>query len=114
MTYDGLTPGTTYYVAVGAASGTTGSVFTLCIQNLLAGGCAYTQPAGGFDLCSTFKSTYRGTSSNGVSYTYNFAGVGGGATGISSLSGTNLINLSSSVHWFGVWGGFVGAGWGLT
>ena len=97
LNYDGLIPGTTYYVAVAAASGTTGSAFTLCIQNLLAGGCAYTQPAGGFDLCSTFKSTFRGTSSNGVSYTYNFAGVGGGATGTSSLAGTNLINLSSSV-----------------
>jgi hypothetical protein len=97
LNYSGLTPGNTYYVAVAAASGTTGSAFTLCIQNLLAGGCAYTQPAGGFDLCSTFKSTYRGAASNGVSYTYNFAGVGGGASGTFSIPGTNLINLSSSV-----------------
>jgi hypothetical protein len=52
---------------------------------------------GGYNLCNTFKSTYRGSSSQGVSYTFNFAGVGGGASGTSNISGTNLVTLSNPV-----------------
>jgi hypothetical protein len=96
LNYSNLTPGTTYYVSVGAASGSTGGAFTLCIQHLMPGGCAYTQPAAGFNVCSAFKSIYRGSPSQGVTYAFNFTGVGGGATGTTSLSGTNgLITLSN-------------------
>jgi len=97
LNYSSLTPGTTYYVSVGAASGSTGGAFTLCIQHLMPGGCAYAQPASGFNLCSAFKSIFRGSPSQGVTYAFNFAGVGGGATGTTSVSGTNgLITLSNS------------------
>lgn len=97
LNYSNLTPGTTYYVSVGAASGSTGGAFTLCIQHLMPGACAYTQPAAGFNLCSAFKSIYRGSPSQGVTYAFNFTGVGGGATGTTSLSGTNgLITLSNT------------------
>jgi hypothetical protein len=97
LNYSGLTPGTTYYVSAGAASGSTGGAFTLCIQHLMPGGCAYTQPVAGFNLCSSFKSIFRGSPSQGVTYAFNFAGVGGGATGTTTLSGTNgLITLSNS------------------
>lgn len=97
LNYSGLTPGVTYYVSVGAASGSTGGAFTLCIQHLMAGACAYAQPAAGFNLCSSFKSIFRGSPSQGVTYAFNFAGVGGGATGTTTLSGTNgLISLSSN------------------
>jgi len=96
LNYSGLTPGTTYYVSVGAASGSTGGAFSLCIQHLMPGACAYTEPAAGFNLCSAFKSIYRGSQSQGVSYAFNFEGVGGGASGTTSLSGTNgLITLSN-------------------
>jgi hypothetical protein len=92
LNYSGLTPGNTYYVSVGAASGTTTGTFQLCIQTLRASGCAYTIPAGGFALCSTYKATYTGASS----YGFTFTGVGGGATGATSLNGTNgLISLSN-------------------
>jgi hypothetical protein len=67
----------------------------LCIQHLAQSGCNYSIPSGGYNLCNTFKSTYRGGSSQGVSYTFNFAGVGGGATGTSSITGTNLVTLSN-------------------
>ena len=97
LNYSSLTPGETYYVSVGAASGSTGGAFTLCIQHLMPGGCAYTQPAAGFNLCSAFKSVFRGSASQGVTYAFNFAGVGGGASGSTSLSGTNgLITLSNN------------------
>jgi hypothetical protein len=96
LNYSGLTPGTTYYVSVGAASGSTGGAFTLCIQHLMPGACAYTEPAAGFNLCSAFKSIFRGSQSQGVSYAFNFEGVGGGASGTTSVSGTNgLITLSN-------------------
>ena len=97
LNYSGLTPGTTYYVSAGAASGSTGGAFTLCIQHLMPGGCAYAQPVAGFNLCDAFKSIFRGSPSQGVTYAFSFAGVGGGATGTTTLSGTNgLITLSNS------------------
>jgi hypothetical protein len=97
LNYSSLTPGATYYVSVGAASGSATGAFTLCIQHLMPGACAYAQPASGFNLCSAFKSIFRGSPSQGVTYAFNFAGVGGGATGTTSVSGTNgLITLSNS------------------
>jgi hypothetical protein len=96
LNYSGLTPGTQYFVSVGSAGGTPGT-FSLCIQQLQPSGCATAAPAGGFNLCSVFKSVFRGSSTNGVSYAFNFTGVGGGATGTTSLNGTNgLIVLSNS------------------
>jgi 1,4-alpha-glucan branching enzyme len=96
LNYNGLTVGQTYYVSVGSASEGSGGPFTLCIQQLMPGGCASVQPAGGFPLCSNFKSLYRGTAANGTSYNFTFSGVGGGASGSTSVSGTNgLIPLSS-------------------
>ena len=92
-----LVPGTQYYVSVGAASGSVGGAFQLCIQHLAVSGCSYTQPVGGFNLCNTYKSVYRGSSSQGVTYSFNFTGVGGGASGATSVSGTNLISLSNPV-----------------
>ncbi len=94
LNYSGLTPGQTYYVCAGSASGA-GGAFSMCLQHLASSGCSYTPPSGGYNLCSTFKSTYRGSSSQGVSYNYNFTGVGGGASGTSTLSGSNLITLSN-------------------
>jgi len=96
LNFSGLTPGVTYYVSAGAAEGSTGGAFSLCIQHLMPGACAYAQPAAGFNLCSSFKSIFRGSPSQGVTYGFSFAGVGGGATGTTSVSGTNgLISLSS-------------------
>jgi hypothetical protein len=96
LNYSSLTAGTTYYVSVGAASGSTGGAFSLCIQHLMPGACAYAQPAAGFNLCSAFKSVFRGSPSQGVTYAFNFAGVGGGASATTSVSGTNgLISLSN-------------------
>lgn len=93
LNYSGLTPGTTYYVSVGAASGTTAGAFQLCIQTLRASGCAYAIPASGFALCSTYKASYTGA----ASYAFTFTGVGGGASGSTSISGTSgLISLSNS------------------
>jgi hypothetical protein len=96
LNYSGLTPGQTYYVSVGAAAGSTGGAYSLCIQHLMPSGCAYVQPASGFALCSSYKAIYRGSISSGVSYAFNFQGVGGGASSSTSLSGTNgLIVLSN-------------------
>ena len=94
LNYSGLTPGQTYYVCAGSASGA-GGAFSMCLQHLAQSGCSYTSPVGGYNLCNTFKSTYRGSSSQGVSYTFNFAGVGGGATGTTTASGANLVTLSN-------------------
>ncbi|MBL0314481.1 MAG: T9SS type A sorting domain-containing protein [Flavobacteriales bacterium] len=96
LNVSGLTPGTTYYVSVGAASGVTGGTFTLCIQHLMPSGCSYTTPVGGFPLCNNYKAIYRGATSQGVTYNFNFTGIGGGASGTSSVNGTNgLIVLSN-------------------
>lgn len=96
LNYTGLTPGTTYYISVGAASGTTGGAFTLCIQNLMPSGCSYSVPVGGFGLCNNYKAIYRGAPAQGVTYDFSFTGIGGGASGTTSVSGTNgLITLSN-------------------
>lgn len=96
LNYQGLTPGETYYVSVGAATGVTGGNFSLCIQHLMPSGCALANPVGGFNLCNSYKAIYRGAAGNGVTYDFEFTGVGGGASGTTSVSGTNgLISLSN-------------------
>jgi hypothetical protein len=96
LNYTGLTPGTVYYVSVGAADASTSGAFNLCIQHLMPSGCATTVPAAGLSLCDAYRATYRGSSSQGVSYTFHFNGVGGGATGLTSLSGTNGLTVLSN------------------
>jgi hypothetical protein len=97
LTNSTLTPGTTYYVTAGAASGNIGGPYSICIQHLMPSGCAYTIPVGGFALCDNYKATYRGASGNGVTYNFNFTGIGGGASGTTFLNGTNgLISLANS------------------
>jgi 1,4-alpha-glucan branching enzyme len=99
LNYTGLTPGTVYYVSVGAADATTSGAFALCIQHLLATSCATAIPAAGLSLCDSYKAIYRGAPSQGVTYTFNFNGVGGGATGTTTLSGTNgLTTLSHPTY----------------
>jgi hypothetical protein len=96
LNYNGLTPGLTYYVSVGASSGAVGGPFALCIQHLMPSGCASVQPVGGFNLCNSYKAIFRGAAGSGVTYDFNFTGVGGGASGTTSLNGTNgLIALSN-------------------
>jgi PKD repeat protein len=96
LNYQGLTPGTTYYISAGVASGS-GGAFTLCIQHLMPSGCVSVAPPGGFSLCSSFKARYRGSSAQNVTYDFNFTGVGGGAPAVTTgLSGTNgIVSLSS-------------------
>lgn len=95
LTVGGLTQGTTYYVSVGAVSGT-GGAYQLCIQHLMPSGCALATPVNGFNLCSTYKAIFRGSVGQGVNYDFTFTGVGGGASGTTSLSNTNgLIVLSN-------------------
>jgi len=79
---------------VGSASGA-GGAFSMCFQHLASSRCVYTQPVGGFNLCNTFKVTYRGSSTQGVTHNITFTGVGGGASGSTSLSGSNLVSLSN-------------------
>jgi hypothetical protein len=94
LNYSGLTAGNTYYVSVGSAGGTPGT-FSLCIQNLMPSGCATAIPAGGLNLCSTYRAAYRGAT--GVTYDFSFQGVGGGASATSTLNGTNgVISLSNA------------------
>jgi len=90
----GLTPGTTYYIAVGSNSGS--GAFQLCVQHLMKSWCAYTIPAGGFSLCDAFKAVYRGAPSQGVTYAFTFTPTGATAGTATTLSGTNgLITLSN-------------------
>lgn len=96
LNYTGLTPGTVYYVSVGAESGNAGGAFALCIQHLMPSSCGTVVPVGGLSLCDAYKATYRGAPSQGVTYGFNFTGTGGGATGITSLSGTN--GLTTLAH----------------
>jgi hypothetical protein len=99
LNYTGLTPGTVYYVSVGAASGNAGGAFALCIQHLMPSSCATVVPAAGLSLCDSYKATYRGAPSQGVTYSFHFTGVGGGASGTTSLSGTNgLTTLANPVY----------------
>ena len=96
LNYQGLVPGNTYYVSVGAASGN-GGAFTLCIQHLMRGGCASIPPLGGFSRCGNFKAIYRGSAAQGTSYDFHFTGIGGGAPlTTTSVTGTNgVVSLAS-------------------
>lgn len=95
MNVTGLTIGTTYYLCVASANGAATGNFSLCIQHLMQSGCATVQPVGGFSLCQTFKSIFRGTIGQGVSYSFYFNAIAN-ATGTSSITGTNgLITLSN-------------------
>jgi hypothetical protein len=92
----GLTPGNIYYVSVGAATGSVGGAYSLCIQHLMPSTCATVVPAGGLNLCDSYKATYRGAPSQGVTYTFNFTPTGSTGGSATSLSGTNgLITLSN-------------------
>ena len=94
LNYSGLTQGSTYFVSVGSAGGTPGT-FSLCIQNLMPSGCATAIPAGGLNLCSTYRASYRGAT--GVTYDFSFQGVGGGASATTTLNATNgVISLSNA------------------
>jgi len=98
LNYTGLTPGVIYYISVGAATGTAGGNYSLCIQHLMPSTCATAIPVGGLNLCDSYKAAYRGAASQGVTYAFNFTP--NGATGGSAtvLSGTNgLITLSNPV-----------------
>jgi hypothetical protein len=99
LNYNGLTPGSVYYVSVGSSVANEGGAFALCIQHLMPSDCSYTEPAGGFNLCNSWKAKYRGAPSNGVTYTFNFTGVGGNAAtpfATTTLSGTNGLTTLSN------------------
>jgi hypothetical protein len=114
LNYSGLTPGATYFVSVGSAGGTPGT-FSLCIQNLMASGCATAVPAGGLNLCSTYRATYRGAT--GVTYDFSFQGVGGGASATTTLNGTNgvisLSNAALGLRYGGIYDVTVGVNYAL-
>ena len=96
LNFSGLTPGQVYFVSVGSASSASSGAFSLCIQHLMPSTCATIVPALGFNLCDSYKASFRGAPSQGVTYTFNFTptGVTGGSA--TSLSGTNgLITLSN-------------------
>jgi hypothetical protein len=96
LNQSGLTPGSVYYVSVGAASGSTTGTFGLCMQHLMPSGCATAVPVGGLNLCNAYRALYRGAPSQGVTYSFNFAPAGGTGGSPTSLSGTNgLITLSN-------------------
>jgi hypothetical protein len=96
LNFSGLTPGQVYYVSVGSASSASSGAFSLCIQHLMPTTCAISTPVGGFNLCDSYKATFRGSSAQGVSYTFNFTPTGITEGSPTSLSGTNgLISLSN-------------------
>jgi uncharacterized delta-60 repeat protein len=74
LNFYNLVPGNEYYIAVG---GDNCGPFTMCIQHLLRSWCAYTQPASGFQLCSSLKCVFRGNANSNVSYTFHFTETGG-------------------------------------
>ncbi len=97
LNFSGLTAGQVYYVSVGSASSASSGAFSLCIQHLMPSTCASAIPAGGFNLCDSYKAVYRGAPSQGVSYTFNFTPTGATGGSATTLSGTNgLIALSNS------------------
>jgi hypothetical protein len=98
LNFSGLTPGQVYFVSVGSASASSSGAFSLCIQHLMPSTCASAIPVGGFNLCDSYKSIYRGAPSQGVTYTFNFTPNGSTAGSAVSLSGTNgLITLSNPI-----------------
>jgi hypothetical protein len=93
LNYSGLTPGNWYYISIGSASGSGGGAYTMCVQHLMPSTCTTIMPAGGFNLCSTFKAAYRGAASQGVGYTFHFTPTG--STTGSATSAGPMINLTS-------------------
>jgi hypothetical protein len=114
LNYSGLTAGSTYFVSVGSAGGTPGT-FSLCIQNLMPSGCATAIPAGGLNLCSSYRASYRGAT--GVTYDFSFQGVGGGASATTTLNGTNgvisLSNAALALRYGGIYDVTVGVNYAL-
>jgi len=114
LNYSGLTQGSTYFVSVGSAGGTPGT-FSLCIQNLMPSGCATAIPAGGLNLCSTYRASYRGAT--GVTYDFSFQGVGGGASATTTLNATNgvisLSNAALGLRYGGIYDVTVGVNYAL-
>ena len=78
-------------------------------------GCATAIPAGGLNLCATYRAVYRGAT--GVTYDFSFQGVGGGASGTTSLNGTNgvisLSNATLGLRYAGVYDVTVGVNYAL-
>ena len=96
LNFSGLTPGQVYFISVGSASSASSGAFSLCIQHLMPSTCASLLPPGGFNLCDTYKATYRGAPSQGVTYTFNFTPTGETAGVATAVSGTNgLISLAN-------------------
>jgi hypothetical protein len=94
MNVSGLTSGQTYYIAVRNYDNTAGGTFTICVSPLMPSGCGTAQAVGGLNLCSSFKSIYRGA----TSYTFNFTGSGGTAPtpfATTSATSTGLMALST-------------------
>lgn len=89
MNYDGLVIGDTYFVSCGAASGTTGGTFQVCIRQLLRSACN-TNTTLPLNNCATFKATWTGAST----YTYQFVTVGASVGG-GSVTSTGSISLSN-------------------
>ncbi len=93
LNFNGLTPGQTYYVSVGAASGLGGG-FSVCIKQLLRSGCP-TNVSQPLSICSTFKPKWTGANSYTVTFTPTPGSIGGGTlttTGSVSL-GNNAFGL---------------------
>lgn len=96
LNHSGLTPGNTYYVSVGAATGNVGGAYSLCVQHIMPSGCGTAVPVGGLNLCNAYRAVYRGAPSQGVTYSFNFAPTGGTVGSPTSVSGTSgLISLSN-------------------
>jgi 1,4-alpha-glucan branching enzyme len=117
LNYSGLTPGNWYYVSIGSASGN-GGAYTMCVQHLMPSTCATIMPAGGFNLCSTFKAAYRGAASQNVGYTFHFTPNGSTAGSAATFGPTsNLISLSNptlGLRYGGTYTGSVDVAYGLT
>jgi hypothetical protein len=117
LNYSGLTPGNWYYVSIGSASGN-GGAYTMCVQHLMPSTCATIMPAGGFNLCSTFKAAYRGSASQNVGYTFHFTPNGSTAGSASTFGpSSNLISLSNptlGLRYGGTYTGSVDVAYGLT
>ncbi|MFN0031574.1 MAG: T9SS type A sorting domain-containing protein [Flavobacteriales bacterium] len=95
LNYDGLTTGTVYYLAVGAASlVTAGGPFTLCIQHLMHSAC--NDGDGSYNLCSNLKPEYTGANSYVFSFTQTLPA--GGTTSASSTGQIALSNALLALH----------------
>jgi hypothetical protein len=110
LNYSGLTPGNLYYISIGSASGSGGGAYTMCLQHLMPSTCTTIMPAGGFNLCSTFKAAYRGAASQGVGYTFHFTPTGS-TTGSATSALWRYVQrvCRCSLWWPYRWSGYRGA-----